>query len=248
MIKHFLTRGLSGLSLVTLSTVALTLFPSAAFSHQQGDWIARVGAATVDPNESSSLLNVAGLGGDIANSGLGIDGDTQAGFTLAYMLTNRVALELLAATPFEHDIYINGSGIAGAQPGLPNGTKIATVEHLPPTLSLQYFLLDGSSSFQPYVGIGVNYTLILDEDLSASIKADVADGGLAASNLDIDDSVGLALQIGADYQLNEKWLLNASVWNIDIDTDASLVSAVGDVKAKLDISPWVYMLSVGYKF
>jgi len=244
MSKHFLTRNLSAV----LLTTALTTFSSMALSHQQGDWIARVGAATVDPDESSSLLNVAGLGGNIADSGLGVDADTQAGFTFAYMLTDKIAVELLAATPFKHDITLTGSGIAGAQPGLPNGTKIASVEHLPPTLSLQYFLRDSSSAFKPYVGIGINYTLILDEDLSAGIKADIADGGLTASNLDVDNSLGLALQIGADYQLNDKWLLNASIWNIDIDTEASLDSAVGEVTADLDIDPWVYMLSVGYKF
>ena len=246
MIKQFITSIRSAVFTVTLTT--LTTFAGTVLSHEQGDWIVRVGAATVDPDESSSLLNVAGLGGNIADSGLGIDGDTQAGFTLAYMLTDHVAVELLAATPFTHDIYLNSSGIAGAQPGLPAGSKIASVEHLPPTLSLQYFLRDGSSAFQPYVGIGINYTLILDEDLAANIKADLAGGGLGASNLDIDDSVGLALQIGADYQLDEKWLFNAAIWNMDIDTEASLDSAVGTVKADLDIDPWVYMLSVGYKF
>ncbi len=233
---------------VIIPTILLTTLPSAVMAHKQGEWIARVGAATVDPDESSSLINVADLGGNVPDSGLGIGSDTQVGITVAYMITDNIALELLAATPFEHDVSIKGNGIAGAQPGLPNGTDIATVEHLPPTLSLQYFPLDSSSKIQPYAGIGINYTLILDESLSSAIKADVADGGLAASNLDIDDSIGLSLQLGVDYQLDDKWLINAAVWNMDIETEASFDSAVGKVKADLDIDPWVYMVSVGYKF
>ena len=74
------------------------------------------------------------------------------------------------------------------------------------------------------------------------------DGGLGASNLDVDDSIGLSLQLGVDYQLDDKWLINEAVWNMDIETEASFDSAVGKVKADLDIDPWVYMISVGYKF
>ncbi|WP_240554793.1 OmpW/AlkL family protein [Oceanicoccus sagamiensis] len=226
----------------------MSALPLTVMGHQQGEWIARVGAATVDPDESSSLISVEALGGKVQDTGLGLNSDTQVGLTVAYMLTDNIAVELLAATPFDHDVYLTGSGIAGAQPGLPNGTKIASVEHLPPTLSLQYFPLDASSKIQPYAGIGINYTLVLDESLTSAIKADIADGGLAASNLDIDDSVGLSLQLGVDYQLDDTWLINAAVWKMDIETEASFDSAVGKVKADLDIDPWVYMVSIGYKF
>jgi outer membrane protein len=43
-------------------------------------------------------------------------------------------------------------------------------------------------------------------------------------------------------------MLNASMWKIDIDTDASFNSALGKVTADVDIDPWVYMLSLGYRF
>ncbi|MFT5691527.1 MAG: outer membrane protein [Oceanicoccus sp.] len=86
------------------------------------------------------------------------------------MPIDHIAIELLASTPFSHDVNLKGNGIAEAVPSLPNATHIATVEHLPPTLSLQYFFLDPMSKFHPYTGFGVNYIIILDEDLSSKAE------------------------------------------------------------------------------
>lgn len=225
-----------------LLTSALATLPMAAFSYEKGDLIVRAGAASVEPDDSSSLVTAGALG-PVANSGLNVDSDTQLGITVSYMLSDHFAIELLASTPFSHDVNLQGSGISAAVPGLPNGTHMATIEHLPPTLSLQYFFLDPTSKFQPYAGIGVNYIIILDEDLSHKAKTE-----LAAKNLDVDNSIGRSFELGFDYQINEHWLVNASAWNIDFDTEASFDSAVGKVKADIDVDPWVYMLSIGYKF
>lgn len=77
-----------------------------------------------------------------------LDSDTQLGLNFAYMLTDQLGVELLAATPFSHDIGTKGLG----------GLKLGSVKHLPPTLSLVYYPLDSKSAFQPYVGAGINYT------------------------------------------------------------------------------------------
>jgi outer membrane protein len=51
-----------------------------------------------------------------------------------------------------------------------------------------------------------------------------------------------------DWALGPNWLLNLSVWKADIDTTASLNTALGKVKVDVEIDPMVYMLAVGYKF
>jgi len=223
------------------TALALTQATTAA-AYQQGEFIVRVGAATVSPDDSSSLVTAGSLGA-VANSGLAVDSNTQLGLTASYMLTDKLAVGLLAATPFSHDVSLTGNGIAGAVPALKHGTKIASIEQLPPTVSLQYFPMHTSSDFQPYIGIGINYTIVVDKDLTSAARTE-----LAANNLEVDNSFGLSLQLGIDYQINDKWLINATAWNIDIDTEASFDSAVGKVKAKLDVDPWVYMVSVGYRF
>lgn len=194
----------------------------------------RAGAAAVDPREDSGALKVGGAA--LAGTGVGLDSDTQLGLTVAWMVTSNIGIELLAATPFEHDIAARGLSGLGID-------SVGSTRHLPPTLSVQYYPLDAGSAFQPYVGIGLNYTTFFSEKLSGEVKT-----VLGGSNLDIDDSVGMAFQLGADWRINERWLVNAAVWRIDIETTVTLDSALGRVKVELDIDPWVYMVGVGYKF
>ena len=63
------------------------------------------------------------------------------------------------------------------------------------------------------------------------------------------DSARKLEAMGADFLINENWLLNASVWNIDIDTEARLyVNDARVDKIDVEIDPWVYMVGVGYRF
>jgi outer membrane protein len=55
---------------------------------------------------------------------------------------------------------------------------------------------------------------------------------LGAKNLDVDNSIGRSFELGFDYRLNEHWLINASAWNIDFDTEAIFYSAIGKVKGE----------------
>ncbi len=68
----------------------------------------------------------------------------------------------------------------------------------------------------------------------------------------LDDSFGLAAQIGMDYMLTENVMFNAQVRYIDIDTEATVdgptALSVGKTKVDVDVDPWVYMVGLGYKF
>ncbi|MEX6503483.1 OmpW/AlkL family protein [Pseudomonas zhanjiangensis] len=220
-------------SLLALSLLATALAAPLAQAYQAGDVILRAGAATVAPNEDSSNLSIAGtkVGGTKAT----LDSDTQLGLTATYMLSEHLGVGLLAATPFKHSVGVKGLGALDG--------KLADIKHLPPTLTLQYFPLDASSRLQPYVGAGLNYTLFFDEDLTSQRE------GQGFSNLELDDSWGLGLEAGMDYALSDNLLLNASIWYLDIDTEASVdLAGVGKVKVDVDVDPWVYMVGLGYKF
>jgi outer membrane protein len=229
-------------SLFSASLLALAVASPMAFAHQAGDIIVRAGAATVDPQEDSSRISTSATG-SINGTSAGVGSSTQLGLTGAYMITDHVGIELLAATPFSHDISVKG---IDAALGTPQGTidgSFADVKQLPPTLSLQYYPMEASSVFQPYVGAGLNYTLFFDDSLTSRQKAN------GFSNLDLDNSVGLAFQVGADYMLTDNILLNAAVWYIDIDTTATADhNQLGKVKVDVDVDPFVYMVGLGYKF
>lgn len=229
-------------SILAASLLALAVASPAALAHKEGDIIVRGGAATVDPQEDSSRISTAATGA-IDGTSAGVDSNTQLGLTGTYMIADHVGIELLAATPFSHGVSVKGIDAAlGAPAGSFDGS-FADIKHLPPTLSVQYYPMATTSAFQPYVGAGLNYTLFFDEDLTGRQKAN------GFSNLELDDSVGLAFQAGMDYMLTDNVLFNAAVWYIDIDTTATAEhSALGKVKVDVDIDPFIYMVGLGYKF
>ena len=199
------------------------------FAYEKGTWFARIGPALIEPNDKSN--DVEG----IANTEVGVDNDVTLGFTIGYMLSDRFAIELLGVTPATHDLR--------GKDGLSSLGKIADVDVFPPTLSLQYHL-NVSSNIRPYVGVGVNYTHFPDEDVSSSLET--ALGG--DTRLDIDDSWGLAAQIGTDISINSNWFFNMAVWYADIDADATLKTNGVDRDVDIDIDPWVYFLGIGRTF
>jgi outer membrane protein len=211
-----------------------------AHAHQAGDILVRAGAITVNPKADSSSVKVDR--GPLAGADLGgkatMDSDTQLGLNFAYMLTDHFGLELLAATPFEHEVKIKGTALDAA-----NGS-LGSLKHLPPTLSVVYYPLESQSAFQPYLGAGINYTWIYDEHVGSGATAAGFD------NLRVKNSWGLAWQVGADYMLTDNIMLNAQVRYIDIDTRAYVDNTALGVRAKVDVDvdPWVYMVGLGYKF
>lgn len=210
-----------------LLLIPALLASSVTQAHQAGDAVVRVGVVAVDPRENSDDVIIGG-----ANTGLevGVDSNVQLGITGTYMLTDKYGIGILGATPFSHDINLNGAG------------KLADIKHLPPTVTLQYFPMAAGAAIQPYVGAGLNYTTFFSEDFTSANK----DAGF--SDLSLSDSWGLALEAGVDYQLTDRMLLNASVWHVDIDTEASFKVGGTPGKVDVEIDPWVYMLALGYKF
>lgn len=203
------------------ATLLSTGFTSSVLAHQAGDIIVRAGVAVVAPNESSPVV------AEIAE--FGVSDDTQLGLNFGYMLTDNIGIELLAATPFSHDITLGEHG------------KIAETKHLPPTLVAQYYFGDAQSKLRPYIGAGVNFTNFFDNEFTNDLNG-------ALTDLSMSNSWGLAAQVGLDYQINDSWLINASVWYAQISTDVKFNLGDAPQKVETDIDPWVYMISVGYTF
>ena len=229
-------------SLLSAAALALAVVAPLAHAHTEGDIIVRAGAITVNPKADSSSVKVDQ--GPLAGADLGgkatMSSDTQLGLNFAYMITDHVGIELLAATPFEHDVKLKGTGLAAA-----NG-KLGSLKHLPPTLSVVYYPLDSKSVFQPYVGAGINYTWIYDEHVGSSAQ------GQGFNNFKAENSWGWAAQVGMDYMINDKWMINGQVRYIDISTKAtvenSALPAGTRAKVNVDVDPMVYMVGIGYKF
>lgn len=221
-----------GKSVLMLSSLLLA---GPAMAHQSGDFIVRMGGIKVVPDASSDAFDpalpaVGGLEVDV-------DDDTQLGLTFAYMVTDNIGVELVGATPFTHDIILDTGG---------SGVVIGETSHLPPTLLAQFYAPQ-LGPMRAYLGAGVNYTLFFDESIDDAVVSPLVGG--ADVDVKLSNSVGFAWEVGADFLINDNWLLNASVWNIDIDTEARLyVNDARVDKIDVEIDPWVYMVGVGYRF
>ncbi len=165
--------------------------------------------------DSSDSVTTAGL--------IDVDANIRPTLTFEYFIARNLGIELLVAWPFEHDINLVGTG------------EIAEIKHLPPTLSLQYHFVNQSRA-TPFIGAGVNYTFFFDES---------ARGALAGTPISLDDSFGIALHAGVDFDISDRSALRADVRWIDIDTDVTVGGA--DI-GRVNIDPIVFGLAYVMKF
>jgi outer membrane protein len=186
-----------------------------AFAQQAGEWTFGIGAHQVNPKSDN---------GSVVNGTLDVEvgSNVRPTITAEYFVRDNLGIEVLAALPFQHDIDIAGLG------------NVGSTKHLPPTVSVQYHF--GDAGVKPFVGLGVNYTRFFSTDTS---------GALAGSDLELDDSFGLAVHAGIDFKVGEKGAVRIDARWIDIDTDAKLDGAdIGTV----NIDPLVYGAAYVFKF
>ncbi len=185
----------------------------------QSPWQVRVRGLGVITHDSGSVDQISG-------SGLSYSDSVIPELDISYFLTDNIAAELILGTT-SANVYGEGS-IAGLG-------KIGKTWVLPPTLTLQYHFTN-FGAFKPYVGAGVNYTMFYNQS------------GDAASSLNVKDSFGAALQVGADYMINDHWGVNFDVKKLFLrpDYETTIGGTTYSGKAKLD--PWLVGAGVTYRF
>jgi outer membrane protein len=214
---------LQAMVVASLAAAPFAAMADSAPGEQKGDWLVRAGFSQVNPK--SENLDVPSLSTFVV-----VDSDVSFTFDVTYMFHNNFGVELLAAWPFTHGIDLKpySGGVA----------RVGHTDHIPPTLSLVWRPRGYEKDFQPYVGVGVNYTMFSSEETS---------GALSGADLELDDSVGPAAVIGADWFTGEdkKWFVNGNVRWINIESDAKLN---GGNLGTVEIDPMVYTLNIGRRF
>lgn len=205
-----MTKNILALALAAAACVAYA--PTADAAYQAGDWVARIGLGSVEPKSDNGTL--------AGTLDLEIENDWKPTLALSYFLTDHIAAQVLAAWPFEHDYKLNGA-------------DSGNFSHLPPTVTFQYHF-NPTGPFNFYVGAGLNYTFVYDEEID-----------IPGADLSLDNSFGFAAEIGAEYFLNDNWSIGAQIWWVDIDSDAELDGA--DI-GTANVDPIVYGLDLAYKF
>jgi outer membrane protein len=122
--------------------VAVCTFLSGAALAQEGPWLVRARAVSLD------MANK-----DATGLGLSVNNKTIPEIDISYFINKNVAVELILTVPQKQTV--NSATLAA---------DIGTFKHLPPTLTLQYHY-DLDTGIKPYVGAGVNYTQITQVNL-----------------------------------------------------------------------------------
>jgi outer membrane protein len=196
-----------------LAVSCLAFAPVAAMA--ESPWTVKVGFSQVNPKSDN---------GDLAGGLVAAEVSSEVGFTpsIEYKFAPNIVGEVLLAIPFEHTVE-NAKG---------NNAEIAKFKHLPPTFSAKY-LFTPDAAFSPYVGLGLNYTLVFDEES-------------ALGKLKGKDSFGVAANVGFEYRMpNSPWGINADVRYIKIKSDLTLNGA--DI-GTLTVDPMVLGVSAAYHF
>ena len=186
--------------------LALALIAALPASALADNWMMRVRAIDIAPDVKSSSLP----GVDVSDEWV-----PEVDFT--YFVTPNLGVELILATA-RHEVTLNG-------------VSLGKLNHLPPTLLLQYHF-NPTSRIKPYVGAGLNYTRFYNVDLPG---------------FDVDrNSVGGALQAGVDIAVTKNGYINLDVKKIWIDT--TVKTAAGATVTDLDIDPVVWGIGYGFRF
>ncbi len=194
------------LAAAVLAACTLASGNSMAQANTDTSWLVRVRAVNLDSaNDDSTGL------------GLSINNKTIPEVDISYFFNKNVALELVLTVPQEHTLSSKGAAIG-------------SLEHLPPTLTLQYHF-DGGG-VKPYVGAGINFTRFSSVTLPAGV--------------DIKrDSWGGALQVGVDIPLSKTMVLNFDLKKVYIGTD---VSSKGANLGSFKVDPVLAGVGLGWRF
>ncbi len=189
-------------------------------------FLVRVRALGVLPNGSGSTLFSDTIYGSKLTNNVVPEAD------LTYFVTKHWAVEVIAGMAHT---TLEGS----LTPFGPKG-NIANTTLLPPTATLQYHFAMGQ--FDPYLGIGANYTWFLKttSPLTRSLGAGDA--------VNLHPAAGLALQVGTDYYLTKHWVLNADAKYLFLNTNGNVGVPGGLNAVHLNANTWLVSLGVGYRF
>lgn len=212
-------------------TGALIAGPALA-GDSNGNLQIKAGVTWANTDDSTkSLVNSAGVDLLAAGAYASTEDTVLPTATITYYLNKNLAIELFCCA---HGTSIIGEGIIA---GL---GEIAHTYTFPPILTLQYHF-DGMGPIKPYVGVGAEWIHFFPK---------VGSNGLGAADVDIDDTFGLALQGGVDFDLGKGWSLGIDVKKVWLqDTKVTWTDATGaQIYAKHNLDPLFITANIGYRF
>ncbi len=211
-----------------VATIALTALTgpfvaSSAFADdsEPSPWLVRVRMLDVQTQQSNDAGTVHVPGAvPVGADTIKVANRTQPEIDVSYFFTHNISAELVGSYPLSHQVHQSALGYIGG------------LQELPPILNLQYHF-DGMGNFVPYVGAGMMYLRTMNVSLLG--------GALGVQQ----NNWGEDVQLGADYKLDNHWLLNADIKKTWVSIG---LNSAGATDLQLHPDPYILGVGVGYRF
>jgi len=246
----------SAIAAIALTTLGVS---SQAFAQKAGDIVGYVGGALITPNASLSPLTTtsasagvtAAVTSQLNGATASIDSSTTVTLGALYMWTDNIATELTLGVPPKMTVDV---GTPSPTASAPNHPAAATTKVLNPSLVAKYLFNAPNDTIRPYVGLGLTYTSFSDVTPNLS---DATVKTLAGTSASLSSAWAPIFNVGAIYNIDEKWSINGSFSYVPLKTDVTFVGSVPvapgvavpiTTTGTLTLNPWDFVIRVGYKF
>ncbi len=163
--------------------------------------------------------------GQLAGADASVNDDWSLTGSAAYAFNDNWSVELWSGLAnFEHEVSLAGLG------------TVASVEHRPTTLSVNYHFAP-DSTVRPFIGLGYGWV---------NVSGERTQGALAGLGIDGSNANGIAFGAGLDWFVSDNVFIRADVRRLSFETDVT-VETLGNV-GTAEVDPIVYGISAGLRF
>jgi outer membrane protein len=199
--------------------------PGGSSQNEQSRWFGRVGVVGAIYHSSATISTDGAV---IPGATALVSNNVTVTFDVGRDITKNISVQLMVGVPPKPTI--TGEG-AVASLG-----ELGAVRYGPAILTGLY-RVRRFGAFQPYVGAGPAYAIILKDH----------DGSV--SDLHVRNNFGFVIQGGAEYKLSRKWSLFGDFKEIWLAVNAhGLIEDVAPVTARVRLNPSLVSAGIKYRF
>jgi outer membrane protein len=125
-----------------------------------------------------------------------------------------------------------------------NGQELLTSRWFAPTALIEYVFLDESYALRPYVGVGVNYSMFYNRNITPAGEAVI--GG--PTRVELSSSVGPAATAGISYRLPKHWSVMASYSWARVTSHLHAITTDVVRTSNISFGPTTFIVAAGYSF
>jgi len=225
---------------------------SGAFAQKAGDNIVSAGMAYISPRAelgkttttSSDPTSAGYFNNALSNATANVGPAYTVSASWLHMYSDNIGTEVTIGIPpkFTQDLNTSTSHPAAAQMNI-----------LTPAVVAKYFFGTTQDQWRPYLGLGVTHVSFNNVVMNT---ADTTVAALAATSASFTSSWAPVYNLGAIYNIDDKWSVNGSIAYMPIKTTATFngpgspllgshaVTTTGDVK----LNATDFVVRLGYRF